>query len=313
MIRSLVVLVLILLAVGIASSPAAQDRKIVLIAGRPSHGPGEHEHNAGVLLFKKCLDTVPGIRVETHSGGWPKDAAAFDGAAAIVLYSDGGRGHPALQEDRLQTLGALTAKGVGLACVHYAVEPTKEKGQKEFLEWIGGCFEINWSVNPHWEADFVRLPEHPITRGVKPFKLTDEWYYHMRFAPDMKGVTPILSALPTAKTLLRADGPHSGNPDVRKAVAEGKPQAVAWAYERPDGGRGFGFTGGHFHRNWGDDQMRKVMLNAILWVAKVEVPQDGVASTATEADLQLNLDPKPRRPARATAPAGTNAPAGQVR
>ena len=59
-------------------------------------------------------------------------------------------------------------KGVGLACLHYAVEPTKEAGQKEFLDWIGGCFEQHWSVNPTWRAEFKELPAHAITRGVKP-------------------------------------------------------------------------------------------------------------------------------------------------
>ena len=42
--------------------------------------------------------------------------------------------------------------------------------------------------------------------------------------------------------------------------------------ERPDGGRGFGFTGGHFHRNWGDPNFRKLVLNAILWTAGLDVP-----------------------------------------
>ena len=45
---------------------------------------------------------------------------------------------------------------------------------------------------------------------------------------------------------------------------------IAWAYERKDGGRGFGFTGGHFHRNWADENFRKVVVNAILWAAKVD-------------------------------------------
>ncbi|MBC8094316.1 MAG: ThuA domain-containing protein, partial [Akkermansiaceae bacterium] len=182
--------------------------------------------------------------------------------------------------------------------------PTKEKGQAEFLNWIGGCFEVNWSVNPFWEADFTKLPDHPIANGVKPFKIEDEWYYHMRFTPDMRGVTPILTGRPTAETLTRPDGPHSGNPDVRKAVANGEPQPVAWAFEDADGRRGFGFTGGHHHKNWRNDDLRKVMLNAILWTAKVEVPANGVESTVTDADMKENLDPKGRRrPAAAPAPA----------
>jgi len=27
-------------------------------------------------------------------------------------------------------------------------------------------------------------------------------------------------------------------------------ETVGWVIERKDGGRGFGFTGGHFHTNW---------------------------------------------------------------
>jgi type 1 glutamine amidotransferase len=57
-----------------------------------------------------------------------------------------------------------------------------------------------------------------------------------------------------------------------------KPQkeVIAWAVERKDGGRGFGFTGGHFHKNWAIEDCRKMILNAIWWTAKVEVPAGGV-------------------------------------
>jgi type 1 glutamine amidotransferase len=82
---------------------------------------------------------------------------------------------------------------------------------------------------------------------------------------------------------------------VRKAVADKVPQSVAWAVERADGGRGFGFTGGHFHAGWGNNDQRKLMLNAILWSAKGEVPAEGVASTVSPGDLAINLDPKGKK------------------
>src|SRR5882724_6677166 len=148
---------------GLVTAPAA-DKKIVFVAGAPSHGPGEHEHRAGCLLLKSCLDKLPGISSVVYSNGWPQDAGAFDGAASVVIYSDGGSGHPALQDERLQKLNSLMKKGVGFVCIHYATEPTKEKGEKEFLEWMGGAFEVDWSVNPHWDAEFKTLPRHPITR-----------------------------------------------------------------------------------------------------------------------------------------------------
>ena len=288
-------LALTLLSLFATAQTFAADKKIVLIAGKASHGPGEHEHNAGLLLFQKCLASVPGINVVEISGGWPTNDAVLADAAAVVFYCDGGGSHAALQDDHLKTLGALMEKGVGFACLHYAVEPTQTRGEKEFLAWLGGCFEINWSVNPTWEAEFKSFPEHPITRGVQPFSLRDEWYFNMRFADGMKGVTPILTAVPPSSTMSRPDGPHEGNPAVRAAVAVGKPQTVAWAFENAYGGRGFGFTGGHFHKNWANANMRKLVLNGILWTAKIEVPKDGVASEVTAADLTVNLDAKTPR------------------
>lgn len=59
-------------------------------------------------------------------------------------------------------------RGAGLMFFHYCVEPGAETGRREMLDWIGGYFEINYSVNPTWEADFTSLPNHPIARGV-PF------------------------------------------------------------------------------------------------------------------------------------------------
>ena len=138
---------LMVLAAGMA--PAAENAKIVFLAGPPSHGPGDHEHRAGCLLFKSCLDKFPGVTSEVYSNGWPQNPeAAFAGAATVVIYSDGGGGHPFLRDNRLKTIGDLMKQGVGLVCVHYAVEPTKEAGEKEFLDWIGGCFETDRSVNP---------------------------------------------------------------------------------------------------------------------------------------------------------------------
>jgi type 1 glutamine amidotransferase len=288
-----------LLLLFVAATPdtgRAADKKIILIAGNPSHGPGQHEHRAGVLLFQKCLAGISGVAVDVFTNGWPSNALVLQGASAIVIYSDGGAAHPALQGDHLAQLDALMNSGVGFGCIHYAVEPTIEKGEAEFLDWMGGCFEINRSVNPEWEADLKSLPKHPVTRGVTPFKLKDEWYFNMRFRDGMKGVTPILSAVPDTDTMYRADGPHEGNPGVRAQVARGDLQTLMWVCERANGGRGFGFTGGHYHRKWGNDNFRKLVLNAILWSAKVEVPTNGVNSTVTSADLEQNLDVKGRKP-----------------
>ncbi|MAD23003.1 MAG: hypothetical protein CMO44_02380 [Verrucomicrobiales bacterium] len=280
-------------AIGMTCGVYAAPKKVVMIAGKQSHGLLSHEHNAGIQLLAKCLNEGASKQVAAivQLNGWPSDESVFEDADAVVIYADGGGRHPAIQGNNLEKLDKVMKKGAGFLTIHYAVEPTTNKGNKEFLDWQGGCFETHWSVNPHWVGNFTKLPKHPITRGVKPFKANDEWYFHMRFRSDNKGkLIPILSDVPPKETMKRGDGAHSGNPNVRKAVAAGEAQHVAWAYRREDGGRGFGFTGGHNHLNWGNDDFRKTVLNAILWVAKAKVPKDGVPSKVTKEDLYANLD-----------------------
>jgi hypothetical protein len=123
----------------------------------------------------------------------------------------------------------------------------------------------------------------------------------------MKGVTPILSAVPPDSTRgkVGSNDSHGGNPEVQKHM--GEPEHTMWVAERDNGGRGFGVTGAHYHKNWGDENFRRLVLNSIAWIAKAEVPAEGIQSRVTAADLAANLDPKgERKPRVATA---TNAPA----
>jgi hypothetical protein len=275
-----------------ATAPAAApNKKLVMLAGRPSHGPMEHEFNAGTLLLQKCLAGVAGLEVAHYTGGWPDSEKAFEGADGIFLYADGGGGHPFVQGDHLRVIGDFLGRGVGLMCAHYAVEVPKDKGGKEFLEWIGGYYEHLWSCNPMWTPEFKEFPDHPITRGVRPFAVRDEWYFNMRFRPEMKGITSVLSAKPSDAV---RDGPYvyPRGPYEHIQKEKGRAETMMWAVERGDTGRGVGFTGGHFHKNWRDDNFRKVVLNALLWICKMDVPRDGVASTVTDAEIAENLDPK---------------------
>lgn len=280
---------------GAEPAAAAKPKKVVFISGNPSHGYGSHEHHAGCLLLAHSLaDVFPDYDIDVVKHGWPQEGVErLKGADTVVVYCDGGGRH--LLNPHLAEFDALSKDGTGLVCLHYGVETVKGKEGNAFLDWIGGYFETNWSVNPHWDASFKKFPVHPISNGVKPFEINDEWYFHMRFREGMKGVTPILSAHPPESTMKRGDGAHSGNPHVRKAVANGEIQHVAWASENEGGSRGFGFTGGHFHWNWRDENFRKVVLNAIVWTAHGEVPDNGVTTeNPSQEELEANQDePKP--------------------
>ncbi|MEE2781089.1 MAG: PVC-type heme-binding CxxCH protein [Planctomycetota bacterium] len=275
--------------------PLAGKKKAVFIAGRDSHSRGTHEHNAGCTLLAMALnENVPGMHATVYRDGWPADPTALDNADTIILYADGGPRHPVIPH--LEEVDALNKKGVGVVCMHYGVEVPKGEAGDRFLDWTGGHFETHWSVNPVWTADFKEIPDHPVTRGVPPFGIRDEYYYHMRFRDGMEGVTPILTDLPPPESLERSDGPHTGNPHVRAAIERGEKQHVAWASEQAGRGRGFGYTGGHFHQNWGNDNVRKLILNAITWTAGAEVPEEGISSDSLSEEDLRGLLPKPAEP-----------------
>lgn len=260
-----------LLTAGIATClPAIAAKSVLLIAGPKSHGPGQHEHPAGCELLANHLNTS-GLDLKAEvSVGWPQDPAKADNADTIVLYSDGEGAHVA--KGRIAELAKRHAAGKGLVVLHYALEPT-DKQMADFLdEAIGGHFKVGWSVNPVWKMKDPLIAGHPVTRGVKPFEAEEEFYYHIHFR---EGAVPLFRALPPEDSL-GGDGPRSGNPEIRKKLALKEPQTLAWCVENPSGARGFGFTGGHFHTHWNNDSFRRLVLNAIAWTAKLEVPADGV-------------------------------------
>ena len=111
------------------SSHAAVDkpRKLVLIAGQPSHPPMMHEFRAGTILLEKRLAEVPGLKVDRHEMGWVADEKTFDDADAVVCFSDGNGRHPLLQgEGRLEKAESLVSGGVGFGCMHFVLRCPKK-------------------------------------------------------------------------------------------------------------------------------------------------------------------------------------------
>ncbi len=303
--KSRILLSFLLLASLAAAKTADGQSKLVLVAGKLSHPPRMHEFNAGVQLLAKSLaQGAPKLKVEVVLNGWPKDESVFAGADAVVFYMDGGPKHEVALEGgaRLAKVDAWVKRGVGIGMMHYGVEVVADQAGSQFKRWIGGHYEDHYSCNPIWEPSFASFPQHAVTRGVQPFQIKDEWYFNIRFADSFSAekastsdgtkFTPVLVAKPSDAV---RNGPYvyPAGPYPHIQAAKGRPEAMMWVVERGDGGRGMGFTGGHFHDNWGNDNFRKVVLNALVWLAKVEVPANGIESKITPADLDQNLDPKP--------------------
>ncbi len=241
--------------------PEAHTRKVVFIAGKPSHGEGNHEWEKDAELLKASLEDAPDIEVleiDIHYNGWPENPTDLDDADAVVFLTDGYKMHPLNEPGRIAKIHELAGQGVGLAFLHYSVEPPEGR-EADFIKWMGGCYERGYSQNPiNTVAVSPVKNDHPITRGCGGYVVEDEWYFDIRFRSDDPRVVSLMTGnLP----------PY-----------DPKEKVLAWATTRDDGGRGFGFSGGHYLRNWHMEPFRKLVLNAILWVAEVEVPAAGVSS-----------------------------------
>lgn len=279
-------LVLFALVLSLAvDAVVAEPTRVLLLAGGRSHSSGDHEFRAGCLLLAKALNEQSGLDVTaTVINGWPEDESVFDGVDAVVIYADG----TSVIRNGWEKADQLAKSGVGLMFMHYAVHPSAEEGEKFYRPWIGGAFETGWSVNPHWVADLKTLPGHPVSNGVPDsVRAYDEFYYSMRFPKDRSHVLDLVTGTPTKPRIKRII--NLWNENGVKGVDH--PQTLMWGIERKDGGRGVGFTGGHYHRNWAVDGFRQIVLNAIVWTAGVEVPEGGVKSRpVTEDELNANLD-----------------------
>jgi putative heme-binding domain-containing protein len=265
-------------------------KKVVLIAGKKSHGPegnGMHDYGWSVRLLKVMLDNSnisDRVAVEYHLDGWPEDQQSLETADTIMIVSDGRDGElfeEALHlqnEERIAFVGRQMARGCGLLTFHFSTF-APDKYAQQMLDWCGGYFDWETDGARKWYSAITTLEtkvevataEHPVARGLTGFTMREEFYYNMRFRPEDKGLAP-LWVVPSL------DGRE---PDGR---------VVAWARQRPDGGRGFATTAGHFYDNWRHQNFRKLILNALAWTAKVDVPAEGVdARYYTHAEITAAL------------------------
>ena len=252
------------------AGPGADSRKIVFLWSK-----GHHPNAESCKLFARCLSSAvnaPDVKTEVHEN-WPADASTLNDAAAVVLYCEGtntkGKPHPILTPERMKILAGLKAKGLGVVFVHYSLYGTRDVEAPKMLDWVGAYYDFEGYGSRHAVSrkplDCSPIaPDHAVSRGWKKFTLKEnELYHNLKFA-EGASVVPILTAP------LMAQG-------------KGKANVVAWALTPKSGGRGFGFGGGHFTAMWKNEDCRRMMLNGILWAAKIQVPFDGARTSVSGA------------------------------
>jgi hypothetical protein len=197
-------LVLFLLAAcpasGLAAEPASS--KIVLVGGSSVYKPGEHEYLAGCAALADLLRQTPGI-APVVAVDWADKPEILDEARSVVMFFDGGDKHALLDAGRMAQVQKLADGGTGLVALHQDVDIPVDRGNA-IRGLFGAAWEKGYSQRAHWVADFSAFPDHPIFRGVTPFKIDDGWLFRLRFVPELKGVAPLLRTVsPKAPVALR--------------------------------------------------------------------------------------------------------------
>jgi len=270
MTRPLAVLVTILVfASGLLAEPNAilikpdkdmaevAKKKLLLVGQGPDggHAPGTHEYAAGMRTLAKCLEGVPGLEVEVLHvvEPWKEGPELMARADGVVLYVAEGAKWLDTDPKRREALTQVAKRGGGLAVLHWAMGTKEAASIPTAVALFGGCHGGPDRKYKVLETELKPAdPKHPVARGLETVKVKEEFYYALKFAKDGK-IVPLATAR-----------------------IEDKDETVAWGWERPDGGRSFGFSGLHFHDNWKHVMYRRLVAQGVMWAMKLEIPEKGL-------------------------------------
>lgn len=268
---------LVLLVVPAAS--AAAQPTIVLIGGKgQGYSPGEHDYPNGIRKIEHLIGSSAEFAklkpvVKAFPNGFPQNLREIDDASVVVLYfgmnySKTGNttvlANPAIK----QHMQRLMARGVGLVALHQSFTVPDDSGQVPLPDWLGGVRVGMADRSTQFAPLRVVAKDHPVARGLaSSFHYHDEFYPTIRYKDDPRA-TPILS--------VKVNVQFRNN----KAVFEDTPTnaPAAFAYQRPEGGRSFAFSGAHYLSALDQPQIRVMLLNAIYWANQGEVPAMGVTA-----------------------------------
>ena len=279
--RLILIGVLLFLIAGCSSKESIEEvTRVLIVVGPSNHKPGTHEVAAGGRLMAYCLENmenVPGFKADVVYA-WSEIPKPLDAYSSTVFIGDNFPGellegsHQAMDD-----IAGMMARGCGILCVHYGVGLQNEHmgldGDHPLLHWMGGFFaakcDHHQSIARHYDAS-IEAPNssHPTARGWDTFTLREEPYINIYFGPEDNQM--LKGAFPLATSMLPPEEP--------------KNETIAWGIERSDTGRGAGITMPHFYKNWLNEDLRRFILNTVVWSTKREVPSEGVKTTLPDLE-----------------------------
>jgi putative heme-binding domain-containing protein len=223
-----------------APDPAAKPRplRVVLIAGKKDHGPGEHDYPAWQKAWQKLLGLARDVQVSTAMD-WP-GAGDLKTADVLIFYQQG-----KWTPERARDIDTFLARSGGLVYVHYAVDGGADA--PGFAQRIGLAWQGGQSLFRHGplELGFKAGRRHPVARNFDKVQFYDESYW--RLVGDTRRITPL------------ATGKEGG-----------EEQPLFWTME-PTRGRVFVSIPGHFAWTFDDPLFRTLLLRGIAWAAREPV------------------------------------------
>lgn len=257
-----------------AGADASRETKQLLLLGQgpDGHPWGTHEYMAGTRVLAALLEPVEGLQVRRVRADepWKEGPELLADADGVFVFLSQGARWLQREEARLKAFQRLARRGGGLSVLHWGMGTKQARDIDAFVELFGGCHGGPDRKYKVVEAETqIARPEHPVMRGLEPLRVKDEFYYTLKFVKPAGRVTPLL-----------------------RVPIEGDSHTVAWAWERPDGGRSFGFSGAHYHRNWRLPEYRRMIAQGVLWTLKLPIPERGLSLDITEESLRIRR-PKP--------------------
>jgi type 1 glutamine amidotransferase len=267
-ISTIALLIVLACPAGAAENEGSPKRLLLVGQGSDGHPPATHEFMAGVRILEKLLAPIGSLQTTLGKAAepWPEGPALIDRADGIVMFVTQGAQWMQIEPQRYAALKRLAQRKGGIVALHWAVgakDAQYIQGQLELLGGTRGGPQRKYQV---LETE-VKLPDpaHPIVRGLKNFRINDEFYYHLDFAKPPGSIHPLLTA-----------------------QIDANEEVVGWSWERSDGGRSFGYVGIHFHSNWSRPEYRRLISQGILWTLRLPIPKDGVNVEIDPKLLELN-------------------------